>query len=264
MIFADVRNPAKRLWIWVFVLTTVTALWPVGSRITRLTFVLGAAAIWIGALALWWKAMAIRYGLIAAAACPALALCLPGRPVDPAFLAADYSRSVRSFLGVRYLWGGENFLGIDCSGFVRKGLIWRLGLHGLRTLNGRPIRDALSLWFHDSSARAFRDGYRGWTVELFRAASVESADHSRLRPGDLAVTADGIHIMAYLGNRTWIEADPGANKVIELALPTDNSWFKVPVVFVRWKWLGLAGLGNMNQPVENIRAFEIQRAILAS
>jgi len=45
--------------------------------------------------------------------------------------------------------------------------------------------------------------------------------------------------MAYLGNRRWIEADPDAHKVIEVVLPTDNPWFKTPVVFVRWKWIEL-------------------------
>lgn len=52
------------------------------------------------------------------------------------------------------------------------------------------------------------------------------------------MTADGLHVMAYLGNQTWIEADPDAHKVIEVVLPTDNPWFKTPVVFVRWRCLG--------------------------
>jgi hypothetical protein len=56
--------------------------------------------------------------------------------------------------------------------------------------------------------------------------------------GDLAVTADGIHVMAYLGSSRWVEADPFARKVIELVSSTDNPWFRTPVVFVRWKWLG--------------------------
>jgi hypothetical protein len=85
---------------------------------------------------------------------------------------------------------------------------------------------------------ALRDGYRGWTTALFRDDAIAGADVSRLRTGDLAVTADGVHVMAYLGSRTWIEADPNAHKVIEVVVPTDNRWFKTPVVFVRWRWLG--------------------------
>ena len=165
-------------------------------------------------------------------------MCLPGRSVDPGQLAADYSRGLRIFRGVGYVWGGEGLLGIDCSGLVRKGLVWGQLWHGLRTLNGRPIRDAITLWWHDSSARALRDGYRGWTTELFRNNTIVGADATRLKTGDLAVTTDGIHVMAYLGSQTWIEADPDVHKVIEIVLPTDNQWFNVPVVFVRWRWLG--------------------------
>ena len=50
--------------------------------------------------------------------------------------------------------------------------------------------------------------------------------------------AGGVHVRAYLRGQTWIEADPDVHKVIEIVLPTDNQWFKAPVVFVRWRWLG--------------------------
>jgi DNA-binding beta-propeller fold protein YncE len=93
------------------------------------------------------------------------------------------------------------------------------------------------LWWNDCSAKAFRDGWAGLTQERFRTDGIQAADHARLGPGDLAVTADGVHILAYLGDHTWIEADPGAHKVIEVSLPTGNPWFRFPVVFVRWKWL---------------------------
>lgn len=67
------------------------------------------------------------------------------------------------------------------------------------------------------------------------------ADHSLLKPGDLAVTDDGVHVMAYLGDRAWIEADPHAHQVIEVILPSDNPWFRMPVVFVRWQCLTSQG-----------------------
>ncbi len=170
-----------------------------------------------------------------------LALCLPGRPADPERLAADYARGLRAFRGVRYVWGGEGWLGIDCSGLVRKGLVWGQLYHGVRTLNGRPIRDAIGLWWHDSSAMALRDGYRGWTSELFRGETTAQVDTSKLKTGDLAVTADGIHIMAYLGNGRWIEADPAAHQVVEIAPPMESEWFKAPMVFVRWRWMSGEG-----------------------
>jgi len=138
----------------------------------------------------------VRFTLVVVACLPLMAACLPGRAVDPDQLATDYSRCLRYFRGVRYIWGGEVLLGIDCSGLVRKGLVWGQLYHGVWTLNGRPVRSAITLWWHDSSARALRDGHRGWTIELFRHDSVSDADHSILKVGDLAVTADGVHIMA--------------------------------------------------------------------
>jgi len=69
---------------------------------------------------------------------------LPGRSVDVDPLAVDYSRGLHLFR-TRYVWGGESLLGIDCSGLVRKGLVWGQFYHGLRTFNGKPIRDAIDL-----------------------------------------------------------------------------------------------------------------------
>ena len=196
--------------------------------------------MWLGALVLWWKKKVIRLPLLVLLVIPALVLCLPGRATDPVSLATDYSRGLRCYRGVRYVWGGEGFLGMDCSGLVRKGLVWGQLVYGFRTLNGSPIREAIALWWHDCSAVALCDGYHGLTTELFRQDSVEGADYARLKVGDLAVTADGVHVMAYLGDRIWIEADPDFRRVIEVPLPTDNHWFKTPVVIVRWKCLTAA------------------------
>ncbi|MBL9170857.1 MAG: C40 family peptidase [Verrucomicrobiales bacterium] len=240
----DTRKKAGRVWIWSAILTGIVCLYPVEYQLTRIAVIAGIATTWAGALLLWWKRKTIRVVLIVMGALPAIAVCMPGRSVEPGILAADYAHGLQLFRGVRYVWGGEGFLGIDCSGLVRKGLVWGQLYHGLRTVNGTPIRDAIALWCHDTSALALRDGYRGWTVELFRADSVVEADHSRLRMGDLAVTADGIHVMAYLGSSRWIEADPFAHKVIEVVSSTDNPWFRTPVVFVRWKWLGVSKSPN--------------------
>jgi len=43
--------------------------------------------------------------------------------------------------------------------------------------------------------------------------------------------------MAYLGNLLWIEADPTIKSVLVVPLPTDNPWFDVPIVVMRWIWL---------------------------
>ena len=112
-----------RIWIWSVILTAVVCLWPVEYQATRLGFASGVAVTWAGALVLCWWRKSIRIALIIAGLLPALAVSLPGRAVDPDLLAADYCRALRWFRGVRYVWGGEGFLGIDCSGLVRKGLV---------------------------------------------------------------------------------------------------------------------------------------------
>jgi hypothetical protein len=63
----------------------------------------------------------------------------------------------------------------------------------------------------------------------------------------MAVTVDGEHILAYLGdsasgsrsgNRTWISADPDVQKTIEVTTPEpDNFWFNTPVYLLRWRQL---------------------------
>lgn len=228
------RSLVRRAWIWVTILTLIVLLYPVEYRITRIALVLGGLLSWGGALFLWWRSKTVRTSLFALTGIPMLLVCLPGRPVDVTALSDAYVHSLRSYRDTRYVWGGEKFLGIDCSGLVRRGLIWGKFRHGVQSLNGSPIRAAIELWWYDCTAEALGDGYRGFTFELFRHQSIAEADHLTLRPGDLAVTEDGVHVLAYLGDDTWIEADPDLQKVVEVKLPTGISWFHQPVKFVRW------------------------------
>lgn len=100
------------------------------------------------------------------------------------------------------------------------------------------LKRGLSLWWNDTSAKALGEEYRGLTKRLFNAPDLKSLDHDRILPGDFAVTSDGVHVMAYLGNETWIEADPGKLKVIKIHAPaTTNGWFRRPVNIMRWSCL---------------------------
>ena len=53
--------------------------------------------------------------------------------------------------------------------------------------------------------------------------------------GDFAIVARGVHALAYLGDHTWIEADPGAGKVIVVRTSDKNTWLDSSAVFVRWR-----------------------------
>lgn len=161
-------------------------------------------------------------------------MILPGRAVDPARLNAEYLTQLERYDGTPYVWGGENGRGIDCSGLVRRALINSHVRVSLTTMNPRSLRAGLDLWWHDCSAKALGDQYRDFTVPLFSARSINSITNSLLMPGDIAVTHDGVHVLAHLDGQNWIEADPGISKVVTLSVPTDNVWFTVPVNVMRW------------------------------
>jgi cell wall-associated NlpC family hydrolase len=152
-------------------------------------------------------------------------------------LPAAHARAMLRYNGSTYWWGGENALGIDCSGLIRRGAIDALMREGLRNLDGGLLRAAPDLWWHDTSADALGEGYRGYTVPITKAKSLNDLDHSLVKPGDLAVTGGGSHILAYLGDQQWIQADPSANKVIVETAPSKNGWFQRQVKIVRWRWL---------------------------
>ncbi len=228
---------ALRFWRFIVGLTFLICVYPVAYQTTRVLLILGLLGVWAGALLIWWRKKLVSLPLMLTALLIIGLVSLPGRPVQTDILARDYCSALTRFTGVRYIWGGEGLLGIDCSGLVRQGMIWGELHYGIRMLNGRVIRQALALWWHDCSAKAMRDGDRGITSECFRAQSIAKLDESKLKLGDLAVTADGVHVLAWLENHRWIEADPVIGKVVEISTPTDSPWFDVPIVIVRWNCL---------------------------
>jgi hypothetical protein len=229
--------------LWIFLIGGLAGIgvWfflPVNSTMTRLLLLGSLSGTWLSALILGWRAPAVRWGQLAATAGVAVFLALPARPLDPAKLGADYVRNLRALEGRPYHWGGESPLGIDCSGLPRRAYRQAILRQGLTTLNGGAVRQALLHWWHDASAMALGEGYRGYTLPLKRGGTIREMDYAGLRPGDLAVTDSGVHILAYLGDDLWIQADPGAHKVLTLnGRIADNDWFRTPVKLHRWKEL---------------------------
>lgn len=224
-------------WLTLLVVTGLLALCPVAYRTTRLLLLLCMISLWLRGAMLVRRRRAVAALVVALPLVGAAWLSLPGRPADPSELRTAYAKSLLKYRGVRYVWGGEGRLGIDCSGLVRRGLIDANVAVGVGTLNPRLLRAAISLWWHDCSARALRDEYRGLTIRRGAAPGINSVAKESLVPGDLAVTADGVHVLACLDDATWIEADPGVMRVITVATPSDNPWFTVPVQLVRWTQL---------------------------
>lgn len=231
----------QRWLLWVSMLGFFLALWvyPPAHRITRILQVSFFLVTWFGLLFLVWRLGKIRLSILLMTALGIGFLLWPGGQKLPANrLRAEYLAGLKAYEATRYYWGGESWRGIDCSGLVRRGMIDALFRSGYRHLNPGMVRQAMALWWNDCSAKALSEHYDNLTVYVLDTPSLNALDHTRIQPGDLAVTANGIHILAYLGGNTWIEADPGERKVICITPPIKgNVWLESPMKIVRWQML---------------------------
>jgi cell wall-associated NlpC family hydrolase len=192
-----------------------------------------------GAIYFAWKFPVARWLLLLVYSLVIVFLAWPvSRAPNPATLRADYCHALKSYLGCRYVWGGETCTGIDCSGFVRKGMEDALACRGISTGDANALRQSISLYWHDTNARVIGTGYAGRTKLITTCANLNVLDYALLQPGDLAVTSGGDHVMAYLGGKTWIAADPGFGKVTEFHIPEKTDpYFSTAMHIVRWKIL---------------------------
>jgi len=214
-------------------------LYPVASTALRVGLVVGLGAAWLGLLILWWSRRFARAALLSVPVVLTIPFLLPARPIERETLRRDYVERMTSLEGTQYVWGGESPLGIDCSGLPRYALRQALFSYGFRNLDGGSFRKGLELWWFDASARALGEGYRQDTTPLPVAGTLESMDYSELAPGDLAVTSDGAHVLAYAGGESWTQADPGIGAVATLNGRTGkNAWFRSRVTVHRWTVFG--------------------------
>ena len=230
----------RRDFAGLILLLSLAIAFPIRTNTTRVGCLVLAAAAWCMGLLVFRSSKSVRAVLVGVALLVIAVAAIPGRPVDPHRLRGEYVHALRAYTGVKYVWGGENALGIDCSGLVREGMIDATLREGVATLNPSAIRESFFLWRHDCSAEQLGLGYGGRTVPLLETPSLTEVDYGKLQPGDIAVTEGGAHTLAYLGDRTWIEADPGdyAGKVIQVnASHTRNPWFSVPMQILRWRQL---------------------------
>ncbi len=205
----------------------IGAWWcPVHARSVKAALVIGAILLWWGIWRLLSGKRVLRIGWLALPLLGCIPFLLPGRPLDAAALREDYVKRLKGFDGTTYVWGGESSRGIDCSGLPRRALRDALWDQGCRTLNGRAFRAWLGEWCFDSSALAMRNEYRGRTRSLNASGPLWDLYKNAPLPGDLAVREDGRHVIAYLGNREWIEADPSLAKVhCWISVPKDGGWY---------------------------------------
>jgi hypothetical protein len=228
------RKLALRIALYGALIVAFLIWRPRHDGVLRFGLPLAFATVWGG---LWMATKGKRRLRIAILCLPlfaAVPFALPGRALDRGRLMERYLSSMRGFEGARYVWGGENSRGIDCSGLPRRAL--RDALLGQAVQgNGRAARLWLDQWWHDTSAKAMGEGYRSFTRATGVAGPLRELDSARIGPGDLAVTEDGRHVLIHLGGGNWIQADPGPGKVfIGRRDQLDNPWFRCKASLHRW------------------------------
>jgi len=233
------RRFAIQLWAAGFCFLAALILYPVSLGWTRAA---GAALLGLlgaGLLGLWWRYRFLRWTLMGLYVALALFAVWPGNAdYDRAELRQEVAQALQRYEGVRYVCGGEGFLGVDCSGLVRRGMIDGTFLYGVRTLNPYLLRQAIRLWWHDISVHDMEMGARGNAKKITEEKSLALLDDKNLHPGDFAITSDGLHALAYLGDHVWIAADPGERKVLRLnARTTKKDWLRQPLSVLRWRLL---------------------------
>jgi hypothetical protein len=222
-------------WVLLWPIAIVLFLYPINNLLTRCGLVAALLGLWAGLLYFGWHKKALRITLFSVTVLTVGFLICPGGSHNQEKLRKNYIDALRSYEGTRYVWGGENKFGIDCSGLVRTGLIKASFQQGILTANPSLVRFSLSLWWHDSTAQALGEEYRNQTKHILTATSINGLAPSETLPGDIAVTVSGVHVLAYLGNEEWIDADPSFHKVVIVKIPAiKNPWFQEPVHIMRW------------------------------
>jgi len=232
------QSPQRRYLAGLWFLAACLIVFPINNLPLRIGTLLTVLGAYISLIFIFRRRKPVLFGLLLAGILTSVFLICPGRLPDSQNLQNAYLRSLRTYSGTYYIWGGENKLGIDCSGLVRAGLIKANFEQGLLTANPRLVRNALSLWWYDCSAKALSEEYRGLTRHIARASSINLMEANEIQPGDIAVTTSGVHVLAYLGNNEWIEADPDLKKVVIVRVPAKNNpWFDESVNIMRWSEL---------------------------
>jgi hypothetical protein len=132
-------------WRLSLIFVVLAHLFPIRIGVLRLAMVVGLVMVWFGVPLLFRKPRFVTAIWAVVTALLGTLFLGPGRTDNPQALRQEYVRALQRYVGVRYVWGGENSRGVDCSGLVRIGLIDADINRGVMTLNPMLIREGCSL-----------------------------------------------------------------------------------------------------------------------
>ena len=225
-------------WVVLWIIVLIMLIFPVGIGIFRLGIILGFIFLWSSGIYLFWRTIYIRVLFLLIAIVVLIIIIIPGHKANSKQLQNEYVNSLLGYENVRYIWGGENKNGIDCSGLVREGFINANFRVGIKTLNPKLIKRAFYIWWYDSSADALGNSYRQMTTLVLKAKSMDELDYNNIMPGDIIVAEKGFHTFAYIGSNTWIEANPDKGKTVKISsVEKAREWQDIPIKLVRWSEL---------------------------
>lgn len=213
----------------------VVSIHPVASLRSRVTLIVCVLTLLVLAAHRLRRRPRLRFlvpGLTAIAAVATLA------PIRASMDAGEEGRAAAkaalAYEGVGYVWGGESARGIDCSGLVRRAYI-DAALHTAFT-RGSPahLRRAMHWWWSDTTAREFETAPPVSGERIGVLPNLRGNMPDTLRPGDLAIVTSGAHVLLYLGEHRWIQADPSAHRVnISDSRSDRNTWLDGSAVLLR-------------------------------
>jgi hypothetical protein len=234
----------KRRYLWrgwgIAVAISVALLaCPLRITLIRLGIIALGAIAWFGFLFLEWRRVWLRITIAALTLLLAGLILLPSHSrIDPVELRRIYVQQLRNYDKTIYVYGGETRLGIDCSGLVRAAMVQALRNYGIKAHDSTTLRSSFHLWWFDSSATDLGKAHSRDTIQIGNGDFAKLSDHETILPGDLAVTESGSHVLAYLGDETWIEAEPSVGRTHIFTLSGQFAPLAGEQVrFVRWRWL---------------------------
>jgi cell wall-associated NlpC family hydrolase len=108
-----------------------------------------------------------------------------------------------------------------------------------RDISPAHLRRALHLWLRDQGASNFENNAPIEGKRIVTLPSIKGRTPKTILPGDLAIVGDGIHVLLYLGENRWIQADPSSSTVHEDDTSNGQiSWFNGKAVILRPGFLG--------------------------